>query len=138
MDRGKRRKVHGRAAASWLIPPMMLLGVAGGALVVWHGPRWLFPWALGLMLAGVVIWILVSVLWPARADRECAVCGANALERIDTQTAHGLVCRACGWRDESQSGWLLAEEEENRLEDLVLREREKPAGSPMDTPVATD
>ena len=140
MDRRKPRRVHARGLATWLIPPMLLAGVAGGALFVWQGPRWVVPWALGALLAVVVMWVLVSVLWPAHADRRCAVCGVEALERIDADAVHGLVCRACGWRDESESAWLLAEDEEERLEDLVLqrRSREKPAGSPMDTPVATD
>ena len=39
---------------------------------------------------------------------------------------------ACGWRDESASAWLLAEEE-GPLEELVLAQRRRQGVGPMDT-----
>jgi len=100
----------------------MLAAVVVGFLLVRSAPVWIFGFAFGALLVAVCVWVLVSVLWPARADRVCPRCGRAALERADPATTVGLVCRACGHRDETRSAWTLAEEE-GPLEELVLATR---------------
>jgi len=104
------------------MPAVFLFAVALGVWIVFRRPLSLFVGVLASLAAVPVGWVMISALWPARAERRCPACGANALERIDRQKSHGLVCRACGHRDESASAWLLAEEE-GTLEDMVLAER---------------
>lgn len=139
------------------MPPLLLAGVTAGAAVVLRGPEATFGWVLTGLTGAAVLWIVISVLWPARAERTCPSCGGQTLERLDRETTRGQRCRACGWRDETASSFLFAEEE-GPLEDIVLRERgvrrrpRTPAGrrgeelvgqepgreSTVDTPRATD
>jgi len=131
----------------WLVPPALLIGVGLGVWVTWHEPKAVLPLVLGLGLAFPTLWILISALWPGKADRRCRECGASELVRIDPATTLGLRCRACGFRDESASGWLLAEEE-GPLEELVLNRRrnsrqrirtgKKPASSDVDRRVRSN
>jgi len=107
---------------SWLIAPLMLFATAAGALFVLRGPDGLFGACFGAVLALGVLWILVSTLFPGRAERTCPACGQRGLERIDRKSTCGVRCRLCGWRDESASSFLFAEEE-GTFEDIVLRER---------------
>ncbi len=125
------RKTTSRAG--WFAPPLFLLAVLAAAGVVLRGPLFLF----GLVLLGLALvpclWILVSALWPARAERTCPACGGARLERLDPRSTVGLACRGCGWRDESASAWLLAEEE-GPLEEIVLEERaSRRRRSPVDS-----
>jgi len=106
----------------WLIAPLMLAATAAGALFVLRGPDGLFGVCFGAVLALGVLWILVSTLFPGRAERTCPACGQRGLERIDRKSTCGVRCRLCGWRDESASSFLFAEEE-GTFEDIVLRER---------------
>lgn len=108
--------------AGWFAGPAMLAAVLAGTWLAFTRPLGLFGVLLAVLAAAPVLWVLVSALWPPRAERRCAVCSADALERMDPRTTHGLVCRACGWSDESASGWLLAEEE-GPLEEIVLAQR---------------
>lgn len=102
-----------------------LAAVAAAGLAVWivrREPEGLLGWATGGALGALFLWILASALWPARAERTCPRCGAAGLARLDPRAAHGVGCERCGFRDESASAWLLAEEE-GPLEELVLRAR---------------
>jgi hypothetical protein len=115
----------------------MLAAVVLGGYLVRNPPRGSLGIVLGSLLVLALGWIFVSVLWPARADRTCPACGAKALVRVDPDETHGLECAECGWRDETTSAWLIAEEE-GPLEDVVLRQREarrgaKAGGPGMDT-----
>jgi len=118
----------------WCAPAFLLLAVAVGVAIVLQRPLSLFAGVLAALAAVPVGWVIVSALWPARAERRCPACGKDALRRLDERTTHGLVCRACGFRDESASAWLLAEEE-GPLEEIVLsqRGRKVPTG-PVDSP----
>lgn len=110
--------------AAWLIGPLLLASIATGMLFIFRGADHLFGLALGVVLGLGFLWILVSVLFPARPDRTCPSCGLSNLERIDPKSTHGLCCTACGWQDEAASSFLLAEEE-GAFEDVVLRERRR-------------
>jgi hypothetical protein len=109
-------------ALGWLVPPLFLTAVGIGVGIVIHQPLGLWGWALAICFAVPVGWLLVSILWPGKPDRTCPECGAEALERSDPRTTTGLVCSACGWDDETASGWLMAEEE-GPLEEIVLQQR---------------
>ena len=76
-------------------------------------------------MALAVGWVLLSALWPAKADRTCPECGETSVERLDRRELRGLGCGACGWRDETASAWFLAEDEEPVLEDLVRAQRRR-------------
>lgn len=108
--------------AGWLIAPLLLSATLAGIAFVLRGPDQLFLWAFGSMFGIALLWVLVSVFFPAPVDRTCPECGATALARIDPQSTRGLICTACGWRDETTSSFLLAEAE-GPLEETVLRER---------------
>lgn len=115
-----------RSLIVWCTPALFLAAVGLGAWIVLAQPP-LFGILLVLFVTLPVGWVLVSSLWPARAERGCPACGADALVRADPRATHGLACTACGFRDESASAWLLAEEE-GPLEVLVLAARERRAG----------
>ena len=122
--------------AAWFAPSFLLLAVLAGAAVARRGPSWLFGLVLVLLVIPCV-WVLISALLPARAERTCPRCGAERLARTDRRSTVGLVCRGCGWRDDSASAWLLAEEE-GPLEDIVLAERGRRRRSPVDSPTKPD
>lgn len=106
----------------WLTPPVLLGSVGVAVVFILGNPLGLWGWAAGGMFALGLGWLLVTILWPAHADRTCPQCGENALERRDPASTVGLVCRACGHVDDEASGWLLAEEE-GPLESIVLEQR---------------
>lgn len=101
----------------------MLAAVLSAALLVLRGPDRAFVVALSFLLGLSITWILVSVLWPARADRTCPACGSPTLRRLDDRTTRGVECAACGHRDEERSSFLLAEEDGEALETIRLEER---------------
>jgi ribosomal protein L37AE/L43A len=109
--------------AGWMIGPLLLCCVACAMLFIVRGPDQIFGVAFGIVLCVGLVWILVSALLPARADRNCPQCGRKTVQRIDARTLHGLRCRACSWRDESASAFIHAEDDGRPLEDIVLRER---------------
>jgi len=114
----------------WFLPLEMVLAVALAALIVRGQPLGILGYVLGVLLVVPIAWVVISALWPASADRRCPACRADALERLDAASTTGLACRSCGWRDESASAWLLAEEE-GPLEDIVLRQRgRRPSAAP--------
>jgi len=113
-----------RRLALWTAPLWMLAAVVAGLLVALDPPSGLPELVLGLGGIVMVAWIAISVLWPARADRSCPACRQDALVRLDPDDAVGVRCTACGFRDETQSAWILAEEE-GPLEGIVLEERKR-------------
>ena len=110
------------ARGGWLLPLVFLGAIAAGVAVVLRAPAWLFAAAFGALIAAGLAWVVISAWFPAAADRRCPACGALSIERLDLRTTTGLACGRCGWRDESASSFLLAEEE-GALEPLVLAER---------------
>jgi hypothetical protein len=109
---------------AWLLAPLILCAIAAALLFVMRGPDRVFGLAFGLVIGLGFSWILVSVLFPSRADRTCPQCGRKGLVRIDPKATHGLRCRFCPWSDETASAFVHAEEE-GPLEDIVLRERRR-------------
>jgi len=134
-----RGRARGPGRASALALPLVFLGaIAIAALVLRAPPAGLFGAVLFVLFGGAIVWIVVSVLWPARAERTCPRCGEEALERIDPTETRGWVCRACQHRDETASVWLMAEEDDAPLEDIVLsRRNERPASGSTESPVDT-
>lgn len=120
-DRSAREGLTDRLG--WLFPAVWLTAIALGVLLVRLGPNWVSAWVLGGVFATALAWIVISTLWPARADRACPACGEESVERMDSSRSVGKRCAACGWIDETQSSWMIAEEEEEALEHLVLGER---------------
>jgi len=118
-EAGAARRL-GRIAAADLAPFALLGAVALGVLIVRAGPRWVAIAGFALLFGGVALWALTSVLWPGRADRTCPACGAEAVRRTGDDPLIGRCCASCGWRDDAESAWMIAEEEEDALEPLVL------------------
>jgi hypothetical protein len=111
-----------RARLLWLGPVLLLGAVVLGAGIVLAGP---------LACSGSCSAGWRSCPPDGSSSRRCgprAPSGAvppaaRTRSRGSTRApTHGLVCRACGWRDASASAWLLAEEE-GPLEEIVLAER---------------
>lgn len=111
------------AGGAWLAPPLLLAAVVAAFALLRHGPDPLFGYALAAIFGLAGAWAALSIFWPSKPDRACPSCGRADLARIDPRTSLGLVCRSCAWRDESASGWFLAEDE-GALEGIVLRQRE--------------
>lgn len=107
---------------AWAIPLVMLGAIAVGVLIVRNAPGWIGPAMVSVLVGAGLLWVGVSVFWPAKADRKCPRCEEEALERLDPDTTQGLKCASCGFVDEQATGWFLAEDE-GPLEDLVLRQR---------------
>lgn len=123
--------------------PLLLAVVVGTGAVLARasatgGGEALLGLVLGVLLVVPLVWIAVSTLWPARAERTCPGCGTDELRRIDPDATVGVVCARCGWRDEDRSAWHLAEEE-GPLEHIVLeqrrerRRRRRTSRSPVDS-----
>jgi hypothetical protein len=123
-------------AAGWLVGPLLLAAAVAATRLFLRGADALFLWAVAALVLTAIAWMLVSVFFPASADRTCPRCGRPALERLDARTTRGVVCASCGFRDASASSFLLAEEE-GTLEDVVLAERGRrlaPSGGPPAPP----
>ena len=103
----------------------MLAAVVTGAVLVLRGPDRVFGAALAALLGTSIIWILVSVLWPARADRTCPACGREELRRKDPGSTRGVACASCGHEDAERSSFLLAEDDGEALELVRLAERSR-------------
>jgi DNA-directed RNA polymerase subunit RPC12/RpoP len=54
----------------------------------------------GLLVVGVVGWILASVLSPSMPDRTCPGCGEKGLVKI-CRGKPGVRCERCSFRDEN-------------------------------------
>ena len=123
---GERRANSERG--SWLIAPTLLAATISGILLVLRGPDRYFGFAFGALLALAVSWILISVLFPAKVDRTCPMCGRESLRRLDAQSTRGVICADCGHIDLHQSSFLMAEAD-GSLEQIVIAERERAGAS---------
>jgi len=121
-DAGASRSSSARA--TWLIAPALLAATITGMLFVVRGPDRYFGYALGILLALAVMWIVISVLHPARVERTCPQCRRESLSRLDAKSTRGVICDACGFSDPHQSSFLMAESE-GALEEIVIAERER-------------
>jgi len=107
-----------------LVPLAFALAIAVGALALLR-PAWLPAAVLGTVLVAASIWLLATIFWPARAERTCPRCGEERLVRADPQTTMGVRCEACGYKDLEISSWLLAEDEGDSLEQMVIAQRRR-------------
>lgn len=103
---------------------MLLFGVVAGAVFVSRAEVNLFGWAFGLLLFAGVAWVVISVFFPPKTDRQCPECGEVALRRMDRDSTHGVRCARCDYVDESRSAFLMAEEE-GPFESAVLEDRKR-------------
>ncbi len=110
--------------AGWFVPPIFL-GVTLGTLVLLRrGPDEFFVGVLSITFALPVVWGLISVFFPAYADRRCPECKGLTLDSIADDALYGLSCSACGYVDESATAWKFAEERDAPLEPMVLKSRQ--------------
>lgn len=121
----EERRERWRGLSAWLIGPLLLSATLAAVLFILRGPDHLFGVVFGGVLAIGLAWILVSSLFPGKADRRCPRCGAQALTRLDPRTTRGLRCDACHFVDVHSSSFLLAEDEGAQLEDVALRDRSR-------------
>ena len=126
----RARRPARESRAAWFAAPLLLAAIAAGMAFVLRGPDQVFGVAFGIVVALGIGWVLVSALFPARADRTCPQCGGEGLERLDPDSSQGVVCRLCSWADESASSFLLLEDEGDPFEDIVLRGRGHGGGAP--------
>ncbi len=110
--------------AGWILPPFLLLATGLAVWIVLTGPSGLFGWVFGGLVVCALVWVVVSALFPAKADRNCPACGRDTLVRMEETSTEGVVCKACHWRNEEQSSFLLAEEE-GAIEPLLLARRRR-------------
>jgi hypothetical protein len=101
----------------------LILAILAGAWLVRTHPYWLFGLAFGGSVLVLLVWIVVSALHPAIADRTCPRCSSKGLVRTSPSSTRGVRCQACGFEDLSSSSFVLAEEEGVALELLLLDER---------------
>jgi hypothetical protein len=114
---------------AWLFGPLMLAATVCGALVVLRGPDRAFVTALAALIGTAAAWVLISVFWPARADRTCPACGLRSLQRLDRRSTRGVACESCGHEDAHHSSFLLVEDEGDAIEPIVIGERAHARGS---------
>jgi hypothetical protein len=106
----------------------MTVATVCGALLVLRGPDRAFVVALAALIGTVLVWILTSVFWPARADRKCPACGVESLRPLEPGTTRGIACEACGHEDAGESSFLMAEEDGAPLEPILIGARAGRAG----------
>jgi len=107
----------------WLVPPLLILAIGGGLLLVRLQPEAFFTTLLVVLFVLPFAWGIVSVFFPAYADRKCPDCGAMAVEALAEDDLHGIRCTSCGYEDRDASAWKFAEERDEALEPYVLQER---------------
>ena len=110
---------------SWLIPPAFLFATILGVSIVLSGPVELYGFALTALLVVGVLWVLISVFFPGRAELTCPRCSAAELERMSPDEVTGIRCRACGFVDPDASSWMIAEQEGVPLEGIVMENRRR-------------
>jgi hypothetical protein len=112
-----------RIGLEWTMPAALLAASALGITLVLASPAQAFAIALALVFGAAIVWMLVSVFSPARADRRCPRCAGETVERLDARSTRGIVCRACGHVDAESSSFLLAEDEGAPIEPMLLERR---------------
>jgi hypothetical protein len=110
--------------AGWFVPPIFLGVVLGTLVLLRRGPDEFFITILAVTVSMPVVWGLVSLFFPAYADRRCPECNELALESMDVDSPTGLECGACGYVDETAGAWKFAEERDAPLEPMVLKSRQ--------------
>ena len=121
--RTTQRRQRWERIGGWLVAPLCLSATVAAVLFIQRGPDHVFGAVFTGVLALGLAWILISSLFPGRADRRCPGCGRQTLERLDRRSTRGVRCRACGLVDAHSSSFLLAEDEGEQLEDIALRDR---------------
>ena len=116
-----------------LLPLVFLSATLAGVWLVMRGPVEWFGGLLAIAIVLVLGWVVASTVLPnAPVDRSCPKCGLeDGLRPAHEDTTRGIACRACDYRDETASAWMIAEED-GPLEDVVLRERAARRGQPED------
>ncbi len=85
----------------WLVPPMLLLGLAAGLRLALGGPDSSFAICFALLLGVGVIWIAARLFCASPQAPACPHCKRSTLVRLASDQSTGARCLHCGWRDES-------------------------------------
>jgi Zn ribbon nucleic-acid-binding protein len=125
----ERRPRTTRLAArmGWLVAPLLMVSVGSAFVLVRMQPQGFLTALLVVLFVLPFVWGLVSVFFPAYADRRCPDCGALAVEALAEDDLHGIRCTSCGYEDREASAWKFAEERDEALEPYVLQERGREA-----------
>jgi len=118
---------------AWVVAPVLLLAVGAAFVLLRTQPAAFFTTVLVVVFLAPFAWGLVSVLFPAYADRKCPECGELSVEALSEEDLHGVHCTACGYVDRDASAWKFAEERDQPLEPFVLESRLARAAKPETT-----
>ena len=125
-----RQRFAVTSRTSWLIPPAFLFATLLGVSIVLSGPIELYGFALTALFVVGVLWTLISVFFPGRAELTCPRCSAAALGRLSLDSVTGIRCAACGFEDPDASSWMIAEQEGVPLEGIVMENRRRKEAEP--------
>ena len=92
------RHTSPRKSGTWLVPFWLLLTLLGVLFVV-SSWSWIPYVAVGTIVLAAVVWVLVSVLSPAKPNRLCPQCQKEGLVKI-RRGELGVHCEHCDFRDE--------------------------------------
>jgi len=109
--------------ASWFVTPLMLMAVVLGLALVFLNPAGLALLVIGGVVLAFVLWIVISLFFPGRADPRCPKCGELGLEASELDDVQGIRCSACGFEDAEASSWMFAEGRDGPLENIVMKSR---------------
>jgi hypothetical protein len=120
---GPRSRFAVTSRTAWLIPPAFLFAALLGVGIVMQGPIELYGFALAALFGVGVLWLLISMFFPGKADLGCPRCKEEALERMSLDSVTGIRCASCGYEDAAASSWMIAEREGVPLEGIVMENR---------------
>ncbi len=94
--------------AGWLTAPIGLAAVVSGVALIRNGPPEIPLIAIAACGGLILVWLLVSIFFPAHLDRSCPRCDEESLGPLDPVSFQGVRCTSCGYEDPERSGYLMA------------------------------
>ncbi len=83
-----------------MIQIVWLLFAALLVFLAWLARDWMPYLVGGVCAASLILWIVVSSLWPSKPDRHCPRCARQGLVKI-RRGEPGVRCEYCDFRDDS-------------------------------------